>query len=57
MGVLDEDASVPAAGKIVEASADTEVTGVADPGLGPNCARELEVLLDLRLLVVDAKRA
>ena len=40
----------------MEASADTEVTGVIDGGLGPEGLALLVVLLDLGVLVIDVKR-
>jgi hypothetical protein len=38
---------------LVESAADPEVLGVGDGGLGPQRPAFVEVLLDLRALVVD----
>ncbi len=49
------EADLPECGKIVEPSADTEVTGVVDGGLGPEGLALLVILLDPGVLVVDVE--
>src|SRR5882672_6059244 len=50
------EADFPQGGKILELSADGEVAGVVDGGLGPECAALLVILLDAAVLVVDMER-
>ena len=50
------EADLSQRGEVMEASADTEVAGVVDRGLGAQSAVLLVVLLDPGMLVVDVQR-
>lgn len=52
---VGQKADLPEGGKIVEPSADTEVTGVVDGGFGPEGLALLVILLDPGVLVVDVE--